>query len=162
MSIHYIFSLEISVFYPLNKSTCNIFKALIFILSKVLSSQFENNKRLWHRVMQCMKCRRFEKKPRKFNGLTISLVKQDFVLIFPLLLRSCENIKIPITTQYELHNYKVSWNFVERFQRSCAKNKKQIKKKQKKNRTDRRTDGSIRNLLRGVWNCASKRRFSSL
>ena len=59
------------------------------------------------------------------------------------------------STHYVLHNYKVSWNSVERFQRSCA---------DKKNRTDGLTDWrtgqkhyTLRNSLRGVlWQTGQK------
>ena len=55
-------------------------------------------------------------------------------------------------THYVLHYYKVSWNSVERFQRSCA---------DKKNRTDRqtdwltdwRTDGRVKNIIPSATHC---------
>ena len=48
------------------------------------------------------------------------------------------------STHYVLHNYKVSRNSVERFQRSCTN---------KENRTDGLTDGRVKNIIPSATRC---------
>ena len=48
------------------------------------------------------------------------------------------------STHYILHNYQVTWNSVEQFQRNCAN---------KKNRTDWLTDGRVKNIIPSATCC---------
>ena len=54
------------------------------------------------------------------------------------------------STNYVLHNYTVSRNSVERFQRSCA---------YKKNRTDGLTDGRVKNIIPSETRCVGYNKF---
>ena len=66
----------------------------------------------------------------KFHKIILAKVQKRYKLLVKKI-KSAFPVKMHIYTLYVLHNYKISQNSVEPFQRSCAN---------KKNRTDGLTD----------------------